>query len=124
MGKLRPNWTGTGVTSAGGSVAISIPNNNGERVWIVEQIAINYPKAGDTPTVSIYLNGQLQSGPAQMIPVTNGLGQTFAGQPYLHIEVDDNLQVQVQGGTSGVSVSVQVQYRTVSYGHDELEGRY
>lgn len=125
MGKLRPNWVVTGQIATGQtSVSIPITNNGYETVWVIEQIAISYSKVGDTPTVSILLDGNLYAGPAQMIPISTGLGQTFGGQPYLYLESDDNLQIQIQGGTAGASVLVQVQYRQISYGHDELQGRY
>lgn len=125
MGRLRPNWTVQAVIPAAQtSVGVSIAHNGYETLWVVEQIAVSYNKAGDTPTVSLQLDGNLYAGPAQMIPISSGLGQTFGGQPYLYLESDDNLQVLIQGGTAGAGITVQVQYRQISYGHDELQGRF
>ena len=125
MGKLRPNWIVTAKIAAG-QTSVSIPvNHNGyEVVWVIEQLAVNYSVAGDTPTVSIMFDGSLYSGPAQMIPISSGLGQSFGGQPYLYVEADDDLEVLIQGGTAGALITVQVQYRQISYNHDELQGRF
>lgn len=124
MGNLRPNYTSQGMTDVSGNVKIPILNRQYERVWVVEQIQVFYNKAGDAPTATVTVNGQPYSGPAQMMPKTTGVGQTFGGYPYLYLETNDTVTVDIIGGTSGVLVNIQVQYREIDYNHDELEGRF
>lgn len=125
MGKLRPNWTAQ-ATIANAQTSVSIPISNGgyETVWVIEQIGVSYSVNSDAPAASVYFNGQLYSGPAQFIPLGSSLGQSFGGQPYLYAESDDDLEVVITNGSAGAIVNIQVQYRVISYGHDELSGRY
>jgi hypothetical protein len=123
MGKLRPPYFNS-ATLTGTSVDIPIINNQVERIWVVEQIQVQYSINTDAPTVAIIVDGKTYSGPAQMLKGNNGVGQTFAGQPWLYIEAGDGVKVRVQDGTVGANVTVQVQYREIGYSDDELKGRF
>lgn len=125
MGRLRPNYLQSATIPTGQtSVNLDISHSFTEHLWVIEQIGINYSTAGDAPQVAIYVDGQLYSGPAQMVPTPGGLGQSFGGQPYLYVENDDSVQIQVTNGSAGAIVTIQVQYRHMPYDHDDLQGRF
>lgn len=125
MGKLRPDWTVTGTIPIGQtSVSIPINSNLVELVWVIEQIAVRYSVNTDAPQVTIMKNGNVFAGAGQFLRGNNGLAQTFAGQPYLYMENDDDVRVNVDNGTAGALVTVQFQYRVISYDDDELAGRF
>lgn len=125
MGKLRPDWTGTAtILPAQTSCVVRFNPNIVEVVWVIEQISIRYSNPNDAPQVSIVKNGNVFSGAAQFLLGNNGLAQTFAGQPYMYVENDDAVSVNVDNGTAGAAVFVQFQYRIIGYDSDELAGRF
>lgn len=124
MGKLRPDYVKQG-TLAVGQTSLSIPINNnlGQQVWVIEQIAVRYSVNTDAPQVTLIKNGNVFAGAAQMLRGNNGLAQTFAGQPWLYMESDDTVSVNIDNGTAGALVTVQFTYRVIGYDDDELTGR-
>lgn len=132
MGKLREPVTLSGVIPIGQSAfGLAIVMNSYETVWVIEQIAVGYDRQVDTPQVSILRNGVVFSGAAQMLPgaiqglaVNPGLAQTFAGVPYMYMEADTTIIIQITNGTAGATVSALVQFREISYADDELVGRF
>lgn len=111
---------------AAGQTSVTIPVIHGqyERVWVIEQIGVSYSVATDAPICSVIYDNELYSGPGQMVPQQTGLGISFGGHPYLYIESSDSVAVQVQNGSAGALVKVQVQYRDISYSDSELQGRF
>lgn len=105
-----------------GSVKVNLTNN--QFVWCLEQINVFYNKTGDSPQCAILKNGQVYSGPAPMSPSVNGLGQTFAGLPYLYMQNRDDVEVFVSNGSVGGLVTVQVQFREMLTSDPELRGRF
>lgn len=125
MGKLRDPWIEAGkIPVAGTSVTLSIKQGNYEQVWVFEQIAVSYDISTDAPTVSILKNDVIFSGAAQFLKGNPGLGQTFAGVPYLYLESSDVLKIVVENGTAGANVKAVCQYRVIGYDDDELAGRF
>lgn len=125
MGKLRTDFPFTAtIQAAHTSVSYQIPFNNGEQVWVIEQIAVQYSNNADSPQVTILKNNNVYSGAAQFLRGNGALAQTFSGVPYLYMENDDNVTIRVDNGTAGAVVTGQIQYRIIRYDDSELEGRF
>lgn len=125
MGKLRPPYFNQGVCDVNGNVTIPIVHNNNVLVWEVEQIAVQYRGTTNAnPRATVVQNGALFSGTGQLLRNQQGYGVTFAGIPYMYMESDDTVQVQLTGGVSGTEVDLLVQYVELDYGHDSLQGRF
>lgn len=125
MGKLRTPYYNSGTIDVGKTaIDVRVVNNQIERVWVIEQLQVQYSISTDAPTVAIVLDGQVYSGPAQMLKGSSGVGQTFAGTPYLYVENDSDVIVRIQDGTAGALVTVQAQYREIGYQDEELRGRF
>ncbi|HEY6019823.1 MAG TPA: hypothetical protein VIY48_07930 [Candidatus Paceibacterota bacterium] len=125
MSRLHDPWIVNGtIAPAQTSITLQIRQGNYEQVWVFEQIAVSYSISTDAPTVSILKNGILYSGAAQFLKGNPGLGQTFAGEPYLYLESSDEIDIVIQNGTAGAQVKAQCQYRIIGYDDDELKGRF
>jgi hypothetical protein len=127
INKLREPYTNSALVDANGIAIIPIIHNAYERVLEVQQITVNYASQGDNPNVQITLNGEVYSGGAVMLTSNGkgsagGLAQTFGGLPYLYMESNDKVQVEVSNGSLGTLVSIRVQYRSLSYDAPELDG--
>jgi hypothetical protein len=105
-----------------GQVKINLTNNR--FVWVIEQINAFYSKTSDSPQCSVIRNGIVYSGPAPMSPSINGLGQTFAGLPYLYMQNRDDVEVFISGGSAGGLLTVQAQFREIETDDPELRGRF
>jgi hypothetical protein len=105
-----------------GQVKINLTNNR--FVWVIEQINAFYNKTSDSPQCAVIRNGVVYSGPAPMSPSINGLGQTFAGLPYLYMQNRDDVEVFISGGSAGGLLTIQAQFREIETNDPELRGRF
>lgn len=123
--RLRAPWIISGTIATGQtSISLTINNNNYERVMVIEQIGVNYSISGDSPQATVFVDGNLYAGPAQLIPINPGLGQSFGGQPYLYAEAYNNVTVEITNGSQGALVTLKIQHREIGYNDSELEGRF
>lgn len=125
--KLRDPYIANGVVDANGNCVIPIIHNAYERVLELQQITVNYATQGDQPTCQITVNGEVYSGGAVLLPSAGkgqagGLAQTFGGLPYLYMESQDSVQVQISNGSQGTLVTIHVQFRDLGYDAPELDG--
>lgn len=126
-GRLRDPYTNIGTVDANGNCSVPIVHNAYERVWEIQQITVLYGVQGDSPTCQVSLNGEVYSGGAVMLPSlgkgsAGGLAQTFAGLPYLYMESQDTVTVDISNGSQGTQVTIRVQYRAITYDDDALQG--
>lgn len=128
-GRLREPYVNVGTVDVNGNCVVPIVHNGLERVWEIQQITVNYSSQGDNPTLQITVNGEVYSGGAIMLPsqgkgAAGGLAQTFGGLPYLYMENHDRVQVEIGNGSLGTTVTVHVQFRSITYDDDALMGMF
>jgi len=129
LGRLRDPYTNSATIDANGNAVIPIVHNAYERVLEIQQITVNYGTQGDNPNVQVTLNGEVYSGGAIMLTSAGkgsagGLAQTFGGLPYLYMETNDVVQVEVANGSQGTLVTIRVQLRSITYDDDALQGYF
>ena len=128
MPRLRPPYTDSVQIPAGATSAqIPILNNDGQTIWVVEQISVTYSNSGDQVNASVIQSGIVATG-GSLFPSASGLTQTFNGDPPLYVESYTNQYVLIGvttiGGALGGLASIFVLYREIGYDDDELQGRY
>lgn len=129
VGRLREPYIASGVVDGNGNCVVQISHNAYERVLEIQQVTVNYGSPGDSPTCQITVNGEVYSGGAVLLPSqgkgqAGGLAQTFGGLPYLYMEAHDRVQVEIGNGSLGTQVTVHVQFRSLNYDDDALQGYF
>lgn len=123
-----PDWLGQASINANGVGVVRITHDNPAVVWEMEQISGSVGTTSTSGNIAIFKNGNLVAPTSSLVPQINadgisGIGQTAAGLPYAYLSASDELQVVVNGATSGDTLTVRAQYREFPSDDPNVRGR-
>lgn len=118
-----PDWLGQATVSAAGTATVTIQHQLANVIWEVEQITAQTGTVAAATTAFIKKNGVVVAPSASLTPVDVGQAATAGGLPYIYIRNADAVTVQVQGASTGDTLTVRAQYREFQDTDSNIVGR-
>jgi hypothetical protein len=123
-----PDWLGQAKVAATGLATVLLSQNNPAVVWEVQQVGASVGPKSLSANVAIFKNGNLVAPTSALVPQVNAngdasIGQAASGLPYVYVSASDTLQIVVNGGTAGDTLTVRAQYREFNSNDSNMIGR-